>query len=349
MPRHSGAATRITLDDIASATGVSKATVSKALNDRKDVSVETRLLVRRTAADLGYGPRSTPTSVLPNVAMVSDTFDTLYTLQILNGAAQECARCQYALTATYLLVDVPADRLSPLSDEWLRTISSKGYIGLVLVTTEVSDHLVETCRQLDLPLAAIDPTNHPRPEVLSIGATNWNGGLDATQHLIGLGHRRIAFIAGSAGSIPSNERQQGYLSALRINGIDPDQGLTSGADFTFETGLGAARTLLSRAVEERPTAFFAGSDWSAMGVLEGVREKGLRVPEDISVVGFDDTALAMSSAPRLTSVHQPLRDMGSAAIRALADFRAGIAPTGPMKLNTHLVVRDSTGPAPKPR
>lgn len=281
--------------------------------------------------------------MLQNVAMVTDTFDTLYTLQILNGAAQECARRRYALTATYL-IGMPHDRWAPLTEDWLRTIAAKGYVGLVLVTTEVTERVVETCGQLDLPLAAIDPTNRPRPEVFSIGATNWNGGLDATQHLIGLGHRRIAFVAGSPASLTTIERHQGYLSALRINGIDPDPGLTVGSDFTFETGLGAARMLLALPVDARPTAFFAGSDWSAMGVLEGVREKGLRVPEDVSVVGFDDTALAMSSAPRLTTVHQPLTDMGSTAIRTLADLRADIAPTGAMKLNTHLVVRDSTGP-----
>lgn len=344
MPRHPGGHSRITLDDIATATGVSRATVSKALNDRKDVSTETRLLVRRTADDLGYGTRTSSSSVLQNVALVADTFDTLYTLQILNGAAQECARRRYALTATYL-TGMPSDRWAPLSEDWLRAISSMQYVGLVLVTTEVTEHMVELCRRLDLPLAAIDPTNRPRPEVFSIGATNWNGGLDATQHLIGLGHRRIAFVAGSPASLTTIERHQGYLSALRINGIEPDPELVVGSGFTFEMGLAAARELLGRPVHAQPTAFFAGSDWSAMGVLEGVREKGLRVPEDVSVVGFDDTALAMSSAPRLTTVHQPLTDMGSAAIRTLADLRADVVPTGPMKLNTHLIVRDSTGPA----
>lgn len=346
MRTHAEADARVTLDDVAGAAGVSKATVSKALNGRKDVSARTRSLVRRTAADLGYGGRRLVAVDLPNVAVVTDTFDTLYTLQILNGAAQECARRGYALTATYILVDTPARRMPPLSDEWLRTITAQGYVGLVLVTTEVSDHLVTLCQDLGLPLAVIDPTNRTRPDVYSIGATNWNGGLDAVQHLVSLGHRRIAFVSGPPQSQPSLERHQGYLSGLRINGIEPDAELTVGSDFTFEAGLEAARSLLSREADTRPTAFFAGSDWSAMGVLEGVRELGLRVPDDVSVVGFDDTALAMSSAPRLTTVHQPLQDMGAAAVRTLADLRSDITPTGAMKLNTRLVVRDSSGPAP---
>lgn len=337
---------RTTLDDVSRAAGLSKSTVSKALNGRSDVSQQTRQRITHIAMELGYRRQTVPASILPHVAVVTDTFDTLYTLQILKGAAQECTRQGFALTATYVLIDTPSGQLAPLSDGWLRAVSGGQYVGLILVTTEVRDHLVETCNALGLSLAVIDPTNKPRPNVYSVGATNWNGGLDAVQHLIDLGHRRIAFVCGPAQSQPSLERYQGYLSALQINGITPDYRLVSGTDFTFAAGLEAARTMLKLEPSHRPTAFFAGSDWSALGVLEAVRESGLRVPQDISVIGFDDTAFATSSAPRLTTVHQPLLDMGAAAVRTLANLRNGITPTGPMKLNTHLMVRDSTGPVP---
>lgn len=335
---------RVTLTDIARETGLSKATVSKALNGRKDVSLGTRSLVSGVASRLGYAVRSHADSTFPNVAVVTDTFDTLYTLQILKGSAQECLRQGFALTATYVLTETPTGQMAPLSDPWLRAVSARQYVGLILVTTEVGDHLVETCQVLRIPLAVIDPTNRPRPDVYSVGATNWNGSLDAVQHLFDLGHRRIAFVSGPSQSQPSLERLQGYLSGLQINGLEADERLVMGSEFTFTAGLEAAQEMLTLDPTVRPTAFFAGSDWSALGVLEAVRERGLRVPQDISVIGFDDTALATSSAPRLTTVHQPLLDMGAVAVRTLADLRAGVTPTGAMKLNTRLVVRDSTGP-----
>ncbi len=335
---------RATLADIARVTGLSTSTISKALNGRPDVADATRVLVVNAAQQVGYSFRSVSAQRFPSVAVVTDTFDTLYTLEILKGAAQECLRQGFALTATYLLMETPPNRIPILSDTWLKSVSDDRYIGLVLVTTEVHDDLVATCTKLDLPLAVIDPTNRPRPDVYSIGATNWNGGLDAVQHLIDLGHRRIAFISGPPESQPSLERYQGYLSALQINDITPDDRLVTGSDFTFSAGLASAQEMLLLSADQRPTAFFAGSDWSALGVLEAVRQNGLRVPEDISVVGFDDTPFAMSSAPRLTTVHQPLLDMGATAVRTLANLRDGITPTGAMRLNTHLIVRDSTGP-----
>ncbi|WP_188043893.1 LacI family DNA-binding transcriptional regulator [Changpingibacter yushuensis] len=342
MTKHIGTDGRVTLDDIAAASGYSKATVSKALNNRSDVSARTKLIVRRAAQDLEYNGKKVAPTILPNVAVITDTFDTLYTLQILNGAVRECSLRGYAMTSSYLTVDAPKSSLKPLSRRWLEAISSLDYIGLVLVTTAVPDHLVDDCLELDVPITVIDPTNRPRSDVYSISATNWNGGLDATKYLLDLGHQKIAFVGGPPESLPSIERHQGYLSALRMAGITPDPDLTTGTEFTFESGLAAAKLLQNLPAGRRPTSFFAGSDWSAVGVIEGVRRAGLRVPQDVSVVGFDDTALASSFSPPLTTIYQPLRDMGSAAVRALSDLRSGMTPTAPMMLNTHLVIRDST-------
>ncbi len=349
MPARERTTRRVTIDDIARATGVSKATVSKALNDRHDVSDTTRDNVRHAAARLGYHLRTREPSseLLPNVAVVTSTFDALHTLQILSGAVQECARRGYSMSATHLLLDVPPHIPRPLTDDWLKIIESKGYVGLILVTTPVSNRVIASCTNLGLPIVAIDPTNRPGLDVLSIGATNWNGGLDATQHLIDLGHTRIAYISGPAESLPSIERRQGYLSALQINGIESDPHLIAGSEFTFDAGLEAARKMLRLPENDRPTAFFAGSDWSALGAIEAAREFDLRVPTDISVIGFDDTALATSSAPRLTTVRQPLIEIGAAAVRSLADLRSGNGPTAAMKLNTALIVRASTAPPPQ--
>ena len=346
MSTEMGSKHHVTLEDVARTARVSKATASKALNDRPDVSTETKLRVRAAVDELGYVASTRSPAAYPNVAVVADTFDQLYTLEVLGGAARECLLNGVAMTTTHLAEGIDTPFPHPLQDDWLRLIASKGYLGLVLITTEVNEHLVDLAKRLDLHLVVIDPASIPPPDVHSIGATNWNGGLDATQHLIDLGHRRIAYIHGPDGSLPSRERFMGYMSALQMNNIPTSTDLARGGSFTYRSGLAAARELLARPATERPTAFFAASDSSALGVIEATREVGLRVPQDVSVVGFDDTSLAVSSAPRLTTVRQPLRDMGASAIRAIIGLRSGTHPTGPMKLNTTLVLRDSSAPPP---
>lgn len=333
---------RVTLTDIAKALDVSKATVSKALNNREDVSVETRLRVREMADELHY--RATvANSDLPNIAVVSNALESMYTLQVISGIADECLLHGLAMTLT-TAPGVAGAKLVPLSDSWLRLIAAKGYWGLITITTEVPRRLTRLVSDLGLALVVIDPVRAASPDVMTIGATNWNGALAATRFLLGLGHRRIAYIQGPEGSLPSEERYEGYLSALRQAGVRQDPELIVGDDFTFDCGLAAGRTLLSRPAEQRPTAMFCGCDVSAMGVIEAVREAGLRVPDDVSVVGFDDTFLAVSSAPRLTTVRQPMRDMGAAAVRTLVRTHTGAEPGAPIRLNTQLVVRDSTAP-----
>jgi DNA-binding LacI/PurR family transcriptional regulator len=333
---------RTTLSDVARELGISKATVSKALNNREDVSLGTRLRVREKAEELGY--RATQSNAdFPDVAVVANTLDAMYTLQVLAGLSDECLVHGLAM-AVATTGPVEGARVHPLSDRWLRLIASKGYWGLILITNEVPAPLARLATELGLPLVVIDPVQTVSPDVMTIGATNWNGALAATQHLIGLGHRRIAYVQGPDGSLPSDERYEGYLSALRQAGLRRDPTLVIGDDFSFDCGLTAGRDLLSRPADRRPTAIFCGSDATALGVIESAREAGLRVPDDLSVVGFDDTFLAVSSAPRLTAVRQPMHEMGAAAIRALVSLHSGVRPSAPMRLDTQLIVRDSTAP-----
>ena len=334
---------KVTLDDVAAVAGLSKATVSKALNSRNDVSVKTRIKVRQVAKQIGYVNSTSPVSTqYPSIALVTDTMETVYTLQVLNGAVTEAMRERVSVATTYVQDVRGQGETHPLTPEWLRMIASCGYIGLILVTTEVPIEAVELARELGVPLVAVDPRNPLPPDVLSIGGTNWNGGLDAAQHLLDLGHTRIEYVKGPPKSIPSVERFQGFLSAHQMAGIEIDRSLVLGDDFTFRAGLTAARKLLALPEKNQPTAFVAGSDWSALGVIEAAREAGLRVPQDVSVVGFDDTILATSSAPRLTTVRQPLREMGALAVRTILGVHAQVESAGPMLLQTHLVVRDST-------
>ncbi|WP_075891590.1 LacI family DNA-binding transcriptional regulator [Actinomyces provencensis] len=340
---------RVTLDDVARGAGVSRATASKALNNRSDVAASTRTRVLAASEALGYRPALVPAPLpYPSVALVADNLATFYTLEILKGAVSAALREGVSLTVSYTPGPPPGTTPVPLEESWFDLIHANRYLGVIVVTTPLSDSQLAKARSLDLPLVAIDPANALPHGARSIGATNWNGGVEATQHLIDLGHRRIAFVRGPAESVPSGERLQGYLSALQMNDLPVLPELIRGDDFTYETGLEVGRELLALPPSQRPTAVFAGADAIALGLYEAAREAGLSIPGDISVVGFDDTDMAAWATPRLTTVHQPLHDMGAAGVRLVVDLARGSEPSmsGPVRLATTLVLRDSTGPAP---
>lgn len=340
-----------TLDDVASHAGVSPSTASKALNNRKDVSEATRQRVLQACAELGYQRSTTPaTPTTPHIAIVADNLASTYTMEILKGAAAEAMRhcVPLALSYTQLPDTYREHTLIPLSTPWIARVASEGYIGVITITTPLTPHLATHLSDAALSHVAIDPANTPPSGTASIGATNWNGGRDATQHLIELGHRRIAFIRGSENSVPSNERYEGYLSALRMNDLPFDPDLVIDAGFAYGDGVAAGRRLLDLPSSARPTAIFACNDSAALGVYEAARERALRIPEDLSVVGFDDTDSARWATPRLTTVHQPLFEMGARAVQTLLAMHGGeqSLSSTPIRLSTHLVTRDSTAKMP---
>jgi LacI family transcriptional regulator len=191
-----------------------------------------------------------------------------------------------------------------------------------------------------LPVVLIDPIG-ARSGALSVGSTNWAGGMAAANHLLSLGHRRIAYIGGPLRATCDQARGHGYLAAMRAAGIKVNLDAAPHGPFTFEHGLTAGESVL--AATDRPSAIFAGSDRIALGVLEAARTLGLRTPEDLSVVGFDDTLLASTSTPRLTTIHQPMEEIGRTAVRVIVGVITGDdVAARPMELSTHLVIRDST-------
>jgi LacI family transcriptional regulator len=190
-------------------------------------------------------------------------------------------------------------------------------------------------------VVVIDPASTPPADLPSVGATNWAGGLAATEHLLDLGHRRIAAITGPARFHCSLARLDGYRSALGRAGAPADPALVRYGDFSPEGGLAAAAGLL--ALADPPTAIFAGSDQQAFGVYEAARRRGLRVPEDLSVVGFDGLPAARWASPPLTTVWQPLAEMGSTATQMLGELiEARSLHPNRVELSTELIVRQST-------
>ncbi|MCG7207422.1 substrate-binding domain-containing protein [Streptomyces arenae] len=237
---------------------------------------------------------------------------------------------------------VPDD---PLGAAWARKITNAGREGVILVTSELTAQQRAQFAQSEIPLILIDPMNVPDESVPSIGATNFSGGMAATEHLLRLGHRHIAMIEGRHDALCNTARLHGYQAALSGAGITPDPQLIKPGAFRFEPAYEAAMELF--ALEEPPTAVFCGNDLEAFGVIEAARVNGLRVPEDVSVVGFDDTAAAATSAPPLTTVRQPFAEIGRAALRSLLRLAAGQPlDSHRMELATQLVVRASTAPPP---
>jgi len=192
-------------------------------------------------------------------------------------------------------------------------------------------------------VVVVDPIRFADNKCVTIGATNFTGGITAVEHLLSLGHRRIGHAGGPHSVDCSHARLAGYSSALRRAGIELDETLITHSAFSYDGGRQVAHHLLDRF--DRPTAIFAASDEISFGLMEEARRRSIRIPQDLSVVGFDDTFLASRSSPPLTTVAQPLLEMGRVATRSLAQLITNdVVATRHIELATRLVVRDSTAP-----
>ncbi|MGV9842452.1 LacI family DNA-binding transcriptional regulator [Streptomyces fungicidicus] len=327
---------RATLAAVAKEAGVSMPTVSKVLNGRSDVSRATRATVERLLELHGYRRRSRPASRAPLIELVFHELDSIWAMELIRGVESVARENR----ATVVLTE-SGTRHAPAPD-WLPGVLRRRPLGVVLVFSTLPGEVRRRLGAAAIPFVVIDPAGDPDPDVASVGSANWAGGLAATRHLIDRRHRHIAIITGPEDMLCSLARLDGYRSAMAMAGLEADPRLTRFGDFHVRGGFAHAMDLLEG--PDRPTAIFAGSDLQALGVLEAARVRGLRVPRDLSVVGYDDVPLAQWSSPPLTTVHQPLRHMAEEAARML------LRPDDPgtaahrIELATHLVVRQSTAP-----
>jgi LacI family transcriptional regulator, galactose operon repressor len=331
---------RPTLATVAAEAGVSLPTVSKVVNGRPDVAPETRARVERLLGELKYqrpGARRGRRAGLIDV--VFNGLDSPWAVEILRGVEDWCAA--HAMGAAVSAVRHGSAR--PAS--WTSALASHDTDGVILVTSEVTMPQLRQLREEGIPLVVVDPVNLPDPDLPSVGATNWAGGLAATDHLLSGGHRRIGAITGPPDYLCSRARVDGYRSALERLGTRLDPALVRHGDFQHEGGFARGGELLD--LPDRPTAIFAGSDQQALGVYEAARQRGLRIPQDLSVVGFDDLPAARWVSPPLTTVRQPLAEMGKVAAEMLGDLIEGIPLRSQrVELSTELIVRESTAPPP---
>lgn len=330
-----GRGRRVTIAHIAVAAGVSPSTVSKVLNGNADVSAATRQQVQALLTEHGYERRPTGQSATPLlVDLVFQELESPWAMEIIKGAVAAAAEAQLNVALTSL-----AEHDSARS--WLDHICARGTRGVILLLARLDKRHKAELRSRGLPFAVVDPRGEPDPTVTTVGGTNWAGAFSATRHLIELGHQRIGMISGPLDLLCSRARMDGYRSAMDSAGIPVDPDLMAWGDFHVDGGYKAGMAMLSLA--KRPTAVFAGSDLQALGVLEAARLQHVRVPSDVSLVGFDDLPLSTWTSPPLTTVRQPLADMAATAVRLVLGY-GDRSRAQSIELATSLVVRETTAP-----
>jgi len=321
---------------------VSIKTVSRVLNDEPTVRPTTRERVKTAAALLHYHPNVIAQGLVGRRSYLLGLFyenpSPNYVVELQLGALDRLR------DERYRLVVLPVESIGSVADNIVGLMRSAALDGVIL-TPPASDNptILRKLQEAQFPFVRIAATTAPE-----IGPSNTTDDVAASRalvgYLIGLGHRRIGMIKGDPTHPSSEARTQGYRRAFKDAGIPVDESLIARGKFNFDSGLHAARQLLAHG--EPPTAIFAQNDDMAAGVIAAAHDQGIAIPEDLSVVGYDDSAIAKIVYPRLTTIHQPVRDMAYGA----ADMLVAMVEDEPyQKLVDHpfaLVVRESAGPAP---
>ncbi len=326
-----------TIADIAELAGVSVPTVSKVINGRSDVSPQTRQRVEEAIQANGYQRANRAQRAAPIVELIFHELESEWALEIVRGVERIAGINHLAVVLTEM-----QGRRTP-GRGWIEGVLARRPMGVIAVFSDLSPAIREQLRSRGIPFVVLDPTGEPLHDTPSIGATNWNGGLTATRHLLSLGHRRIGVIGGPPDILCSRARLDGYRAAMDEADVPIDPRLISHGRFHVDEGIEKGRALLR--MPDRPTAIFAGNDLQALGVYQAARESRLHIPEDLSVVGFDDLPVARWVGPPLTTVRQPLIEMAETAAELVLDLARGVPPAQPrIELATELVVRESTAP-----
>ncbi|MCX7919480.1 MAG: LacI family transcriptional regulator [bacterium] len=331
-----------TIWDVAKKAGVSISTVSKALNNRAHVNPKTRELVKQVAKQLKYHPsafgRGLVLQKTGNIGFIIDRtplriFSNPFHSRVLDGIEEELLRQDYNLL-------ISAHSLLDNKETVPKFVREKNVDGLIL-SGKIADKFILEIYQWGIPLVLVD--NHiPQPNIDCVVTDNINGAKQAVNHLIELGHKKIGMLTGIGKHVSIIERRQGYFEAMKSANLTPNPKWIAEGDVTTEGGMEAMEKLFAQ-TKELPTALFAFNDAMATGAMKVLRAHQIRVPEDISIVGFDDTDEAIHVIPPLTTVHVAKEEMGRIAAQLLIsriqrkkDVRQRVV------LTTHLVIREST-------
>jgi LacI family transcriptional regulator len=335
----------ITIADVAARAGVSKTTVSRVLNAKGDLDEATAARVRQVIEELGYVPSARAVGLARGrtriVGMLVPSLTWPWMGEVLQGVVDVVE------TEGYGLLLFTCNRGEESMRQFASQVSAKSFDGLLVVEPEGTLDYIAGLHARGLPVIMIDD-RAKLPLFPSVGTTNRSGGRAAGTHLVELGRRRPLVITGPPHFGCTQERLDGFAEAYAEAGLPLDPALVVEGDFTLDCGRRAVKQTI-----EAGAAFdsvFAHNDLSAAGAIQATREAGRRVPEDIAVVGFDDLPLAATTDPPLTSVRQPLREMGEAAARMLlAHFDGAALPQSPTVIPTTFTVRGSTIRTPSGR
>ena len=332
----------VTLADVAAQAGVSKMTVSKVINRKPGLKDSTRERVMEVVEQLGYTVHASARALAggrtETLGVLVPSLYSQYLSEIIRGVDRTALKA-----GMELLISTTRRSSGPRNTGRL----AQGLVdGLLIVLPDPLALDERTLRSLPLPVVIIAPNTEEAdhlPMFPTVDADHYTGARLAMDHLLSLGHRRIGLISANGRMSHSLKRVSGYREGLLTAGIPLDPELEVEGDFTQKAGFDAARTLLNLPVP--PTAIFAVNDVSAFGAIEAIKDHGLRVPEDISVIGFDDIPQASQVYPPLTTIRQPLLEMGAAGTRLLLALIQGVeAVTDRLIVPTELIVRSSTGP-----
>jgi len=328
---------RTTINDIARMAAVSKKTVSRVINKSPYVREETRIKVNAIIAKTGFAPDPQARGLAFRrsflLGLIYDNPNAQYIVNIQQGVL-DCVRA-----SGYELVVHPCDRNSPsFLDDVRSFVERQKLFGVVLIPpVSENDDLAQLLDDIDCPYVRIasTPLDQPGRMIVSHDRT---AAAEAGEHLASLGHKEIGFITGPSHYRSAHERREGFAGALAAHGLKLSPKLTVEGAYSFESGVKCAEVLLSK--KPRPTAIFASNDEMAAGVYKAAYAQGLRIPEDLSVVGYDDSPLAMRVWPALTTVRVPIRDMGRKAAEKLVGTEPD--PEEGSEIEARLVVRDSS-------
>ncbi|MFF2505996.1 LacI family DNA-binding transcriptional regulator [Streptomyces sp. NPDC058067] len=328
---------RPTLEEVAARAGVGRGTVSRVINGSPRVSDATRAAVEAAVAELGYVPNTAARALAANrtdaIALVVPEPETRFFAEpyfsgILRGVGAQLAETEMQLLLIFAGNDRERQRLA-------RYLAAHRVDGVLLVSVHADDPLPDLLTQLEIP-AVISGRRSAREALPSVDSDNFAGACAAVEHLLARGRRVIATIAGRLDVYGAQCRVDGYRAALEAAGREVDERLVVPGDFTEEGGRRAMTELLERSPEL--DAVFAGSDVMAAGARQVLRERGRRIPEDVALVGYDDSAIARHMDPPLTSVRQPIEEMGRAMIDLLLAEIADRRPAASRSLDGRQLV-----------
>ena len=330
---------KLSIKDIAAAAGVSHSTVSRALRGSPLLKPETVARIRQIAEEKGYTAsavaRSLVTRRTQTIGVVVTTIADPFVAEVVGGIEEAANDRGYSV----FLANSNAQPEREM--KVVQSFAERRVDGIIVTSSRVGALYTPMLSNMKVPIVLIN-NQHPGEFVHSVMIANLEASRQAVQHLIGLGHRRIAYLGDRFGYQSDTERFAGYREALDCAGLPFQPELVAHGDGRPEGGLAAMQKLL--ALAERPTAVFCYNDMSALGALRAIREAGWRVPQDISLVGFDDLFVAQFTDPPLTTVRQPKAQMGRLALETLLELIEGAQAAQLLRVPGELILRQSTAP-----